>query len=157
MFSCRFIICIRLCSSWLGDKAGSYLWNCLFLNSYQETVKATSCREFCPFSNAAKYDSWLTCSTFLDTKFALFRSGLSISALEVFPWMFCWEHLGSCKMEESHTKIYVPNSVEMHLLNDCEDLVFMQCKLVSDVIDRMQTNLSQETPYLANFLKILMT
>lgn len=60
-------------------------------------------------------------------------------------------------MEESHTKIYVPNSVEMHLLNDCEDLVFMQCKLVSDVIDRMQTNLSQETPYLANFLKIIMT
>ena len=54
-------------------------------------------------------------------------------------------------------KIYVPNSVEMHLLNDCEDLVFMQCKLVSDVIDRMQTNLSQETPYLANFLKIIMT
>lgn len=60
-------------------------------------------------------------------------------------------------MEESHTNIYVPNSVEMHLLSDCEDLVFMQCKLVSDVIDRMQTNLSQETTYLENFLKILMT
>ena len=49
-------------------------------------------------------------------------------------------------MGEKHTGICVPNSVEMHLLHDCEDLVSMQHKLVSDVIDGMQTNLSRENP-----------
>ena len=44
------------------------------------------------------------------------------------------------------TGIFVPNSVEMHLLHDCEDLVSMQCKLVSDVKDGMQTNLYRENP-----------
>ena len=39
-------------------------------------------------------------------------------------------------MGEKHT--------EMHLLHDCEDLFSMQHKLVSDVIDGMQTNLSRE-------------
>ena len=38
------------------------------------------------------------------------------------------------------------NSVEMHLLQGCEGLVFMQHKLVSDVIDGMQTNISRENP-----------
>ena len=49
-------------------------------------------------------------------------------------------------MGEKHTGICVPNSVEMHLLHDCEDLVFMQRNLVSDVRDGMQTNLSRESP-----------
>ena len=35
-------------------------------------------------------------------------------------------------MGGKHTGICVPNSVEMHLLHDCEDLVSMQRKLVSD-------------------------
>ena len=60
-------------------------------------------------------------------------------------------------MGERHTGICVPNSVEMYLLHDFEDVVSMQHKLVSDVIDRMQTNLSRENPYLANFMKNLMT
>ena len=50
----------------------------------------------------------------------------------------------SCKIWEKHTRICVPNSFEMHLLHDCENLVSMQCKLVSDVIDGMQTNLYRE-------------
>ena len=49
-------------------------------------------------------------------------------------------------MGEKHTGVCVTNSVEMHLLHDCEDLVSMQHKLVSDVIDGMQTNLSRENP-----------
>ena len=57
-------------------------------------------------------------------------------------------------MGERHTGICVLNSVEMYLLHDCEDLVSVQRKLVSDVIDGMQTNLSRENPDLANFLKI---
>ena len=40
----------------------------------------------------------------------------------------------------------MPNSVEMHLLHDCEGLVSMQHNLVSDVIDGMQTNLYRENP-----------
>ena len=60
-------------------------------------------------------------------------------------------------MGEKHTGICVPNSVEMHLLHDCEDLVSMQRKLVSDVMDGMQTNPYRENPYLANFLKNLVT
>ena len=40
----------------------------------------------------------------------------------------------------------MPSSVEMHLLHDCEDLIFMQRKLVSDVIDGTQTNLYLESP-----------
>ena len=40
----------------------------------------------------------------------------------------------------------MPSSVEMHLLHDCEDLIFMQRELVSDVIDGMQTNLYLESP-----------
>ena len=43
-------------------------------------------------------------------------------------------------MGEMDTGIFVPNSAEMHLLHDCEDLASMQRKLVSDVKDRMQTN-----------------
>ena len=50
----------------------------------------------------------------------------------------------SCKIGEKHTGICVPNSVEMHLLHDCEDLVSKQRKLVSDLIDKMQTNPYQE-------------
>ena len=49
-------------------------------------------------------------------------------------------------MGEMHIGACVTSSVEMHLLHDCEDLVSMQRKLVSDVIDEMQTNLSQENP-----------
>ena len=49
-------------------------------------------------------------------------------------------------MLEKHTGDFVTNSIEMHLLHDCEDLVSMQHKLVSDVTDRMQTNLSRESP-----------
>ena len=49
-------------------------------------------------------------------------------------------------MGERHTGICVLNSVEMYLLHDCEDLVSMQRKLVSDVIGGMQTNLSRENP-----------
>ena len=49
-------------------------------------------------------------------------------------------------MGEKHTGVRVTSSVEMHLLHDCEDLVSMQRKLVSDVIDEMQTNLSRENP-----------
>ena len=40
----------------------------------------------------------------------------------------------------------MPNSVEVHLLHDCEDLVSMQRKLVSNVIDGMQTNPSRKNP-----------
>ena len=36
------------------------------------------------------------------------------------------------------------NSVEMHLLHDCEDLLSVQRKLVSDVIDGIQANLPRE-------------
>ena len=49
-------------------------------------------------------------------------------------------------MGEKHTGVCVTNSVEMHLLHGCEDLVSMQHKLVSDVIHEMQTNLSLENP-----------
>ena len=49
-------------------------------------------------------------------------------------------------MGESHTGVCVTNSVEMHLLHDSEDLASMQHKLVSDVVDGMQTNLSWENP-----------
>ena len=51
-------------------------------------------------------------------------------------------------MVEKHTAICVPNSVEMHLLHDCEDLVSMQRKLVPNVIDGMQTILYRENPLL---------
>ena len=51
-------------------------------------------------------------------------------------------------MGERHTGVFAPNSVEMHLLHDCEDLVSIQRKLVPDVIDEMQTNISQENPLL---------
>ena len=51
-------------------------------------------------------------------------------------------------MGERHTGIFASNSVEMHLLHDCEDLVSIQRKLVPDVIDGMQTNISQENPLL---------
>ena len=44
-------------------------------------------------------------------------------------------------MGEKHTGVCVTSSVEMRLLHDCEDLVSRQHKLVSDVIDEMQTNL----------------
>ena len=47
-------------------------------------------------------------------------------------------------MGEKHTGICVPNSAKMHLLHDCENLVSMQRKRVSDVIDGMQTNLYRE-------------
>ena len=47
-------------------------------------------------------------------------------------------------MGEKHTGVCVTSSVEMHLLHDFEDLVSMQRKLVSDVIDEMQTNLYRE-------------
>ena len=50
-------------------------------------------------------------------------------------------------MGKKHTGVCVTNSAEMHLLHDCEDLVSMQHKLVSDVIDGMQTNLSRENPF----------
>ena len=59
-------------------------------------------------------------------------------------------------MGKKHTGIFVPNSVEMHLLHDCEDPVSMHRELVSDVIDGMQPNLYGKSPYLANFLKNLM-
>ena len=49
-------------------------------------------------------------------------------------------------MGKKHTGVCVTNSFEIHLLHDCEDLVSMQHKLVSDVIDGMQTNLSRENP-----------
>ena len=49
-------------------------------------------------------------------------------------------------MGEKYTGICVPNSVEMHLLHDCEVLVSMQRNLVSDLIDGMQTNLYRENP-----------
>ena len=49
-------------------------------------------------------------------------------------------------MGEKHRGVCVTSSVEMHLLHDCEDLVSMQHKLVSDVIDGMQINLSRENP-----------
>ena len=41
-------------------------------------------------------------------------------------------------MGEKRTGVCVTNSVEMHLLHDFEDLVSMQHKLVSDMIDGMQ-------------------
>ena len=53
----------------------------------------------------------------------------------------------SCKIGEMDTGIFVPNSVEMHLLHDCEDLVSMQCKLVSDVKDGMQANSYRGNPF----------
>ena len=45
-------------------------------------------------------------------------------------------------MEDKHTGIWVWDSIEMHLFYDCEGLVSMQRKLLSDVIDWMQTNLA---------------
>ena len=62
-------------------------------------------------------------------------------------------------MGEKHTGIFVPNSVEMHqcCCMTVQDLVSMHRELVSDVIDGMQTNLYGKSPYLANFLKNLMT
>ena len=60
-------------------------------------------------------------------------------------------------MGKKHTGIFVSNSVEMHLLHDCEDLVSIHRELVSDVVDGMQTNLYGKSPYLANVLKNLMT
>ena len=56
-------------------------------------------------------------------------------------------------MEERHTGICVPNSVEMHLQHDCENLLSMQHKLVSDVIDGMQTILSREHPLFGKLSK----
>ena len=52
-------------------------------------------------------------------------------------------------MEKKHTGNCVTNSVEMHLLHGCEDLVSMQLKLVSDVKDGMKTNFSWENPLIA--------
>ena len=49
-------------------------------------------------------------------------------------------------MGEKYTGICMSSSVEMHLLRGCEDLVFMQRKLVSDVIEGMQANLDRENP-----------
>ena len=56
-------------------------------------------------------------------------------------------------MGEKHTGICVPNSVEMHLLHDCEDLIFMQRKLISDTIDGMQTNPYRENPLFGKLSK----
>ena len=60
-------------------------------------------------------------------------------------------------MGESHTGVCVTNSVEMHLLHDSEDLASMQHKLVSDVVDGMQTNLSRENPLFGKLSENLMT
>ena len=57
-------------------------------------------------------------------------------------------------MGEKHTGICMLNSAEIH---DSKDLVYMQHNLVYDVMDGIQTNLSQTPHYLANFLKSLMT
>ena len=54
-------------------------------------------------------------------------------------------------MGEKHTGICVPNSGEMHLLRDCEDLVSMQRKLVPNVIIGIQTNLYWENPLFVKF------
>ena len=54
-------------------------------------------------------------------------------------------------MGEKHAEICVPNSGEMHLLRDCEDLVSMQRKLVSNVKIGMQTNLYRENPSFFQF------
>ena len=51
----------------------------------------------------------------------------------------------------------MPNSVGMHLLHDCEDLVSMQRKLVTYVKDKMQANLSRENPLLGKLSDFLMT
>ena len=56
-------------------------------------------------------------------------------------------------MGEKHTGICVPNSVEMHLLHDCEDLVSTQRKLVPDVKNRIQANLSWENPLFGKLSK----
>ena len=47
-------------------------------------------------------------------------------------------------MGENYTGICVSNSTEIHLLHDCQDLVSMWHKLVSDMTDGMVTNLYQE-------------
>ena len=49
-------------------------------------------------------------------------------------------------MGKGLTGICLTNSVKMHLFHDCDDLVSMQRKLVSDVIEGMQTNLSLGNP-----------
>ena len=49
-------------------------------------------------------------------------------------------------MGGKHTGVCVTNSIEMHLMHDSKDLVSMEHKLVSHVIDGMQTNLSWENP-----------
>ena len=41
----------------------------------------------------------------------------------------------------------------MHLLHECEDLVSIQRKLVSDVIDGIQTSLAQENPLFGKLIK----
>ena len=60
-------------------------------------------------------------------------------------------------MEKNHTGTFMPNSVGMHLLHDCEDLVSMQRKLVTYVKDKMQENLSRENPLLGKLSDFLMT
>ena len=53
--------------------------------------------------------------------------------------------------EGKANRFFVLISVEMHLLHDSGDLVSMQRKVTSNVIDEIQTNLSQRNLLLVKF------
>ena len=85
------------------------------------------------------------------------QAGVVNTSFGTFPLNALLRTLESCKIEEKHIGTFVSNSVEMQLLHDSENLVCMQRKLVSYVVDLMQTNLSRGNSYLENYLKNLMT
>ena len=92
----------------------------------------------------------MTCSKYLDTKlFVVQPEVISINfgtfSLSVLLNLFL-SLLESFKLGEGLTGICVLNSVEMYLFHDYQDLVSMQHKLISDVIDGMQINLSWGNP-----------
>lgn len=60
-------------------------------------------------------------------------------------------NFGIMQNEGKANRFFVLISVEMHLLHDSEDLVSMQRKVTSNVIDEIQTNLSRGNLLLVKF------
>ena len=154
----QLIICSRIWSSWPRDKVRSCLWNSLLLQSSPETIQATSSRSL--FWNKG----WICPLRFFKRSFIQGRKiGLLIDMYKIFGYQTCVVQaevinisletfsfslfLRTFGIMQNGRKLYgncVSNSAEIHLLHDCEDLVTMYHKLVSDLMDRMVTNLHQE-------------
>ena len=89
----RLIICIRIWSSWLGDKVGSCLWNSLLLQSSLETVQATS------FRVVFWTRGWISPLGFFRRSFLRgSKIGLLIDIFKIFGYQTCAVQVGVINM-----------------------------------------------------------